>query len=83
MYATPPAEYKSIVILTGSRKIVLPHTAFDNLFEPDIYNTEVHYDPLHDTFYIRSQNGDGAGAYDVIWRVVKGMYTDRDIEYGF
>lgn len=37
----------------------------------------------NDIFYIRSQNSDGAGAYDVVWRVVKGMYTDRDIEYGF
>jgi hypothetical protein len=79
----PRTEYKSIVILNGSRKIVLPHTAFDNLFEPTIYNTEAHYDPLNDIFYIRSQNSDGAGAYDVVWRVVKGMYTDRDIEYGF
>jgi hypothetical protein len=44
---------------------------------------EAHYDPLNDILYIRSQNSDGAGAYDVVWRVVKGIYTDRDIVYGF
>lgn len=79
----PKREYKSIVIFVGNRKIVLPHSAIDNLFEPTIWYTEVHYDRINDVFYIRSQNSDGAGAYDVVWRIVKGVYTDRDIEYGF
>ena len=70
----------SIVIQVGNRAIKLPKTAFDNLFQPTIWKTEVHYDRLSDTFYVRSQNSDGAGSYDVIWRVVKGVYTDRDIE---
>lgn len=75
----PRHEYKSITILIGTRKIILPHAAFDNLFEPTIWNTEVHYDRVSDIIYIRSQNSDGAGSYDVIWRIVKGVYTDRDI----
>jgi hypothetical protein len=76
----PKWEYKSIVIQVGSRTIKLPETAFENLFEPTIWKTEIYYDRMSDTFYIRSQNSDGAGAYDVIWRVVKGVYTDRDVE---
>jgi len=79
----PRAEYKSIIILTGSRKIILPHKALENLFDPSIYNTEVYFDRPNDIFYIHSQNGDEAGLYEVVWRVVKGIYTDRAIEYGF
>jgi hypothetical protein len=28
-------------------------------------------------------NGDGAGAYYVIWKIVNGVYKDRLIAYGF
>ena len=76
----PKRAYKSIVIFAGASKIVMPRVAFDNLFEPTVYNTEIHYDRANDIFYIRAENSDGAGSYDVIWRIVKGVYTDSDIQ---
>jgi hypothetical protein len=79
----PKREYKSIEIFVGNRRISLPRAAFANLFEPTIYNTEIRYNRAEDIFYIHAENSDGAGAYDVIWRIVKGVYTDRDIELDF
>jgi hypothetical protein len=28
-------------------------------------------------------NGDGAGAYEVIWKIESGVYKERLIAYGF
>jgi hypothetical protein len=79
----PKAEYKSIVIYAGQRKTVLAGSAFENLFEPSLYNMEVHYDKVHDILYIESMNSDGAGSYEVIWKIEKGKYKGRLIAYGF
>jgi hypothetical protein len=79
----PKEEYKSIVIYIGQRKTILPGSAFENLFEPSLYNTEVHYDKAHDIVYIESTNSDGAGSYEVIWKIEKGKYKGRLIAYGF
>jgi hypothetical protein len=32
---------------------------------------EVHYDKVHDILYIESMNSDGAGSYEVIWKIEK------------
>ena len=75
----PETEYKSIVIIVGSRKITLPKIALANLFTPDIGHEDVYYDRRNDIFYIHARNWRNAAAsYDVIWRVVKGVYTDRE-----
>jgi hypothetical protein len=79
----PKTEYKSILIIIANRKITLPWTAIENLFEPNIYNTQVNYDRKNDILYIQSMNSDGAGAYEVIWRIEEGVYKDRYIFYGF
>lgn len=79
----PKAEYKSIVIYAGRQKILLPKSALENLFEPSLYNTEVHYDKAHDIVYIESMNSDGAGSYEVLWKIEKGKYKGRLIAYGF
>jgi Bacterial SH3 domain len=75
----PVTEYKSIVIIVGNRKITLPKTALANLFTPDIGHEDVFYDRQNDILYIHARNWRNAAAsYDVIWRVVKGVYTDRE-----
>ena len=79
----PKSEYKSIIIDFGRRKIILPKVALDNLFEPNLTNTEVNYDQINDVSYIQSMNSDGAGGYQVIWKIDKGIYKNRFIAYGF
>lgn len=79
----PGTAYLSFDIQIGNRNIILPATAYDDLFEPALANTKINYDRRKDTLYLHSLNGDGAGGYYVIWRFEKGQYKDRYIAYGF
>jgi hypothetical protein len=79
----PSTEYKSITITKGTRKISLPKSALENLFEPNYQNLQVNYDHVNDIIYIQSMNSDGAGGYEVIWKIEKGVYRDRFVANGF
>jgi hypothetical protein len=79
----PKIEYQSILITIANRKITLPWAAIENLFEPTIHNTQVNYDRENDILYIQSVNSDGAGGYEVIWRIEGGVYKDRYIFNSF
>ena len=79
----PTTQFESIVIKVGQKAIKLPKIALEGLYEPSIYSAEVNYDKANDTFYIQTMNSDGAGSYEVIWKVEKGVYKDRLIAYGF
>jgi hypothetical protein len=79
----PTRKYQSIEILIRNKKVLLPAIALDNLFEPSLSTTLVNYDAFNDILYIQSANSDGAGAYEVIWKVEKGIYKDRYVAYGF
>jgi hypothetical protein len=79
----PNFEYKSITITIGQRIVTLPRAALANLFEPTVSWTKVYYDRQNDILYISTENGDTSGAYAVIWRIVKGVYSDRYVMGGF
>ncbi len=79
----PYTEYMSIVISVGKRKLVLPKTALANLFQPRLSDTQVNYDKANDILYVQAANSDGAGFYQVIWRIEKGIYKDRYVASGF
>jgi hypothetical protein len=79
----PTTQFESIVIKVGQRRITLPKYALEGLYEPSIYSTEVNYDKVNDTVYIQTMNSDGAGSYEVIWKIEKAVYKDRLVAYGF
>jgi len=79
----PHSEYKSMIIFIGQRKIIMPKTALANLFEPRLSDTGVNYDKTNDILYVQSANSDGAGFYQVIWKIEKGIYKERYIASGF
>ena len=79
----PATEYKSIEITIGQRKLILPKYAFDDLYEVSLNNTMVNYDKIRDILYIQSMNSDGAGNYEVIWKIEKGIYKERYVAQGF
>jgi hypothetical protein len=78
----PKIGYQSIHIHFGDREIILPETAFEDLYEPTLRTTEVYFDRQNDILYIQADNSDGAGAYSVIWRIEKGVYLDRFVDVG-
>lgn len=79
----PNTEYASINVNMGNRRMNIPDEALKNLFEISLQDTKVNYDETTDTIYIQSMNSDGAGAYEVIWRIVKGVFKDRYLASGF
>ena len=79
----PTTQFEKIVIKVGQKIITLPKHALEGLYEPSIYSAEVNYDKTNETFYIQTMNSDGAGSYEVIWKVEKGVYKDRLVAYGF
>ena len=79
----PTIAYQSISVVVGRKKIVLPTSALANLFEPNLSIAEVNYDAGNDILYIQSSNGDGAGGYEVLWKIEKGVYKDRYSDQGF
>ncbi len=79
----PILEYRSIIVTIENKELKLPAAAIENLFDPNLNNTKVNFDVNHDTVYIHSLNSDGAGGYEVIWKVERGIYIERHIFYGF
>ena len=79
----PKTEYKSIEVYIGNTKVTLPNDAIENLYEVSLWNCRVNFDTINDIIYIQSMNSDGAGGYEVIWKVEKGIYKERYIAYGF
>ncbi|MFB9077199.1 hypothetical protein ACFFLS_02835 [Flavobacterium procerum] len=79
----PRKTYKLIAVTIGSKTIEIPKNAFDDLFEPSFFNTEINYDKKEDILYISAMNGDGAGGYVILWIIEKGKYKERQITRGF
>ncbi|QLC67623.1 hypothetical protein LPB248_15300 [Flavobacterium sp. LPB0248] len=79
----PKTTFKSITIDMGSQTIELPKNAFEDLYEPSLFNTKINYDKNSDILYISSSNSDGAGSYELIWIIEKGQYKERKVAYGF
>jgi len=79
----PAVEFKAITVMLGSKTMMLPKLALENLFEAHIATMEVNYDKTNNTLYIQASASDGAGSYFVIWKIVNGVYRERYIAYGF
>lgn len=79
----PSTQFEKITVSVGTRKITLPKQAFAGLYEPSIYSATAFYDQQTNILYISTMNSDGAGAYEVVWKIENGIYKDRLIAYGF
>lgn len=79
----PSTQFEKIIISIGTKKITLPKQAFAGLYEPSIYSATAFYDQQTNILFISTMNSDGAGAYEVVWKIENGIYQDRLIAYGF
>lgn len=80
---SPNSTYHSINIRIGKKKITLPSKSLKDLFQINLYNTRANYDAANDILYIHAMNSDGAGGYLVLWKIEKGIYTERLALHGF
>ena len=80
---TPSSQYDKIEINIGKNSIALPVAALEGVYEPNMFSATATYDNVNDVIYIQSMNGDGAGGYEVIWKIEKEEYRERLVVYGF
>ena len=64
----PKYQYKEILIVFNQKKIVLTNEDhLKNLYEPNVNHINIYFNGYYKKLYLSSLNGDGAGAYIVIW----------------
>jgi hypothetical protein len=69
----------SVKIIIKGYSIVLPKSAFDDLYEPHMNDISI-CDGPDDVFYISMLNSDGAGSYCTIWAIKNNNYLNRYID---
>jgi hypothetical protein len=79
----PTTQFDKIILKVGQKNIILPKQATKGLYEPSLYSAEVYFDKQNNNIYITTMNSDGAGSYEVIWKIENGIYKDRLVAYGF
>jgi hypothetical protein len=79
----PSTQFDKIMIEIGKTNLLLPKEALEGLYEPNIFSAEINYDKEKNILYIQTMNSDGAGSYEVIWKIEKGEYKERLVAYGF
>jgi hypothetical protein len=79
----PTTQFDKIILKIEQKLIILPKQATEGLYEPSLYSVEVYFDKQNNAFYIQTMNSDGAGYYEVIWKIKNSIYEDRLVAYGF
>ncbi|WP_343704238.1 SH3 domain-containing protein [Chitinophaga sp.] len=79
----PREEYSAFRPSWKGRPVNMPDSAFNDVFEPNFYHTQLRYDGAGGRWFLEAFNSDGAGGYVVLWMFERNMYKGRQLFYGF
>ncbi|WP_119080526.1 SH3 domain-containing protein [Chitinophaga alhagiae] len=79
----PRQEYSVFRLSWKGRPVNMPDSAFNDVFEPNFFHTQLRYDSAGGRCFVEAINSDGAGGYVVIWMFERGVYKTRQVFYGF
>ncbi|MDP4218500.1 MAG: hypothetical protein Q8927_20055, partial [Bacteroidota bacterium] len=88
----PKTDISSILVTIGGTPVVIPKSAYADLFEPNLTYKEngettgtlwVYYSKDKRRYYINMSNGDGAGFYEATLIVRDKKYAGRVVDNGF
>ncbi len=65
----PRLKYKSIQVSIKGRSITVPKRVYEHLFEPEIDNMAVYYNPQKEIVYIVANNGGADAYYKAMWAI--------------
>lgn len=65
----PKLRYQSISITINGKIIILPKNRYEHLFEPEIDNMAVYYNPEKSIVYILTNNGGTDAYYTALWTI--------------
>jgi hypothetical protein len=78
----PKKVIASLTIIQNNLPILIPKSAFNDLYEPNISTLQV-FIGKDNTLYIQLNNSDGAGCYSVMWVVKNNKYFKRYLDNYF
>jgi hypothetical protein len=88
----PKEQINSIYVRIGKDTVIIPKSAYQDLFEPSLKWKEanktkghlwVYYSKDHKRFYIAMSNSDGAGFYEATLIIKDKKYCGRVLDTGF
>jgi hypothetical protein len=80
----PKMQISSIFVKIGKDTIIIPKSAYSDLFEPSLTGMlNVYYSKDRKRFYIAMGNGDGAGFYEATLIIQDKLYWGRVLDTGF
>lgn len=68
-WGTPRLKYQSMTVTIKGRTITLPKKVYEHLFEPEIDNMIVYFNPKREIVYIVTNNGGTKNYYNAMWAV--------------
>ena len=71
------------ILLLEKFTISIPTTKMNDLYNPNLFATNVYFSRDRKRLYIDMINSDGAGGYEVTWIIQDKKYSRRVIGYGF
>jgi hypothetical protein len=89
----PKHTIASVVAVIGLDTVVVPHEAYADLYEPNLFYTDangrektfcsVYMSVDRRKYYIYMLNGNGTGRYEVTWVIQDKHYLRRVVDWGF
>lgn len=92
-HKVPKRTITSVVAIIESDTVIVPQTAFFDLYEPKLFYTDakgkqktfcnVYRSPDKRKYYIYMVNGEGTGRYEVTWVIQDKKYLRRVVDWNF
>jgi hypothetical protein len=81
----PNIEIYSMTFLLDGRKLSIPQKLFKDCYEPnlDYRFLKIRFGPQFKSVIVSMSGSDGAGGYDVVWRLESTGHHSRSINRGF
>ena len=76
----PTREIYKIVLLINKVQVEIPFESYNDLYQPNVENLQIHYDKKGIIYLYMPNNSDGAGGYDIVWVVSNGKLIKRYID---
>jgi len=81
----PNIEIVSMTLVIDGRELSIPKKLFKDCFEPNLDNRflKMRFGPQFKTVIVAMNGSDGAGGYEVVWRLAPNGRHSRSINRGF
>jgi hypothetical protein len=76
----PTREIYKIVLSINKMQVEIPFESYNDLYQPNLENLQIHYDKKGNVYLYMPNNSDGAGGYDIVWVVNNNKLIKRYVD---